>query len=384
MKVLFNCTTNTKGGGVKNSAMFIKYAILDKENFFYFAISQEVKDILVKWDIDTSCMFLFDKSPARSKNKRDALYKLANKLDVDLVFTMAGPAYVNFEQTHLMGISNPYITHTDFQGLSIGKTLKEVIKTVMLTTYQAYYALKADFWMFQTIASRNGFIKRYFKNREKTFVVNNAIGNEFKEFFVDNQIKYINLDKTINIFCPAADYYHKALHLIPKIVKELVVLSKNSYHFKFTLTIDNNSAIWKEISKKCQLYSVVEQVKNIGPYNYANVLNLFKNSDIVFVPSVLETFSASYLEAYASKKPLVVSDKKFVKDICKDAALYIDPFDSKKVAETLDMLIRDKDIQKKLISEGERRLNDYGNQEKRYEDIVKIFNKIRGANNVQK
>jgi glycosyltransferase involved in cell wall biosynthesis len=376
MKILFNCTTNNVGGGVKNSAIFIKYAIEDKNNIYSFAISIEVKDILNKWNIETSNMYLFEKSPARNKEERKRLYNLSLDLNVDLVFTMAGPAYVRFSQTHLIGISNPYITHTDFQGLSIGKNNLELIKAFLLVCYQAFYARKADYWLFQTNESRNGFIKRYKIKFNKTNVISNAIGNEFANHYLTKQVSTIDLEKTINIFCPAADYLHKGLHLIPNIAKELKIISKNDYKFKFILTISENSTLWNKINEESKSNFVDETIINIGPYNYTTVLNLFDNANIVFVPSILETFSASYLESFASKNPLIVADKGFARDICKEGALYVNPTDSVETANTIDNLIRDDNMQTRLINTGSKIIDNYGNQESRVNNIIKLFNII--------
>lgn len=376
MKILFNCTTNIVGGGTKNSAIFIKYAMQDKHNTYYYAISPQVKEILDKWGIDSKNIFLFKYSPAKNHKERDKLSKLANKLNVDTIFTMAGPAYTIFRQTHVVGISNPYITHADLEGFSIGKTFTEMIKTFLLTVYQAYYARKADFWIFQTNESRQGFIGRYFINKSKTAVIPNAIGNEFLKHYQEKKIHYCDIAKTVQIFCPAAGYYHKALQLIPKIAKELLEISNNSYQFEFVLTLQPDSDIWKEILVDSRGLFVEKNIKNIGSYNYTEVLDLFDQADIVFVPSILETFSASYLEAFASKRALVVADKGFAKDICGDAALYVDPFESKKTAEKIHALINDKKSQKKLITNGLSVLERYGDQEVRINSIIDYLKSV--------
>jgi len=381
MKLLFNCTTNNVGGGVKNSAMFIKYALQDKINTYFFAISPQVKDILDKWNIQINNSYLFEKSPAKNQNIRKQLIKLANELDIDLVFTMAGPAYVKFKQIHVLGISNPYITHTDFQGLTIGKNIKYIFITSLLLLYQAFYSRKADFWIFQTKESRNGYIKRYFVSKNNTFVVSNSIGTEFLDYYKDKPIVLPNKNTTINIFCPAAGYLHKGLHLIPLIAKELNFIAKETYNFKFILTIDKKSDLWLNIYEKSKKYLIEDKIENIGPYNYTTVMHYFDSANIVFVPSILETFTASYLEAFASKRLLFVADKKFAKDICQDAAVYIDPFDAIATAEKINFVINNPNSQKEKIEKGVEILKLYGTQKERFEKIISYLNQ-KGENNV--
>ena len=63
---------------------------------------------------------------------------------------------------------------------------------------------------------------------------------------------------------------------------------------------------------------VEDLVKNIGPYHYSEISSHYAQADIVFVPSLLETFSATYLEAMVANKPLVVAQKDFAKEVCKN------------------------------------------------------------------
>ncbi len=370
MKILFNCTTNVVGGATKNSAIFIKHALMHDEINWVFAVSKAVQEILDKWDISSDNIHLFEISPSQDKIVRQKLYNLAKEQNVDLVYTMAGPAYVNFKKKHVLGMSNAYVTHTDYQGLSIGRSPIDIIKRFLLSFYQGYHARKADFWLFQTNESRNKFIKRYLIDERKTRVISNAIGNEFTNHYKNKDKCICNLKRTIQILTPAADYPHKVLHLIPKIAEKLHIIANNEYNFEFILTINHNSKLWNKINLESRRLSVEQYIKNVGPYNYANVLELFDKANIIFVPSILETFSASYLEAFSSKRSLIVADKGFAKDICQEAALYVDPFNAQQTADTIDKLIRNEKLQTQLITQGTNIIKKYGNQEERINTII--------------
>jgi glycosyltransferase involved in cell wall biosynthesis len=373
LKIFFNCTTNIVGGGIKNSAHFIKYALHDSSIDWNFAVSPQVKDILDRWKIYNKNIHVFDVSPARSLTQRKKLKELVQHENPDIIYTMAGPAYIDFNQFHMQGISNAYITHADIQSFVIGRSLKDIPKFVSLVLYQIYWARKADCWIFQTEEARNCFCRRLLISKKRARVISNAIGNEFVSHFQDTQWKLIDLDKRINIFCPAAAYPHKALHSIPQIIRRLQLRYKND--FQFILTLPSNSQIWSEIQKQCSQLNIEKFIQNIGPYNYTDAFKLFSESDIIFVPSILETFSASYLEAFSSKKPLVVADKGFAKDICKNAAIYLNPFNPKRAADKIFDLINDPDKQKRIITNGLKIVSDYGNQEMRYTQIVNCLKK---------
>ena len=362
------------GGGVKNSALFIKYAVNDNNIAWSFAVSPQVYDVISRWGVSDHRVYVYDVSPARSIIARKKLKKLPIKLGVDVVFTMAGPAYVEFEVPHLMGISNGYLTHVDWRGFIVGRSFFRIFKDFLTVLYQTFYARKADKLLFQTEEARNGFCKRSFFQVNKTEIVANAIGHEFIEYFSNRDISVADFhnEKEIKVFCPASSYPHKALHLIPEIIKELKSLSSNLYSFRFILSLSEDEGYWKEILKKSKKLGVSKFIDTVGIYNYADAISLYEKSDIIFVPSILETFTISYIEAFASRKPLIVSNRAFAKEICGNAAIYIDPFNARSSAELFHKLLTSKEEQLNLCSNGLKILNNYGSQEARYKKIVSI------------
>lgn len=373
MKVLFNCSTNIVGGAVKNSAFFIVESQKYNNIQWVYALSPQVHEILDKWGVEIKNFHLFLDSPSKNKEARIKLRALVQIENIDLVYTMAGPAYVKFDRFHLLGISNPYITHADWFSFTMGKNIPQLIRFILHTLYQIYYALRADSWVFQTEESRMGWVKRFFIKKNSTYVVANSIGNELIREF--EEVKPTNIDKSriIRIFCPAAGYIHKGLQYIPDISRSLKQLAKTDYTFQFILTINQTSDLWEYIYDKCLKNGVEECVVNIGAYNYTQVGNLLRNSDIVFVPSFLETFSASYLEAFVSKKNLVVNSKGFAQDICKDGAIYVKPEKSESTAKDIHKLINNKDTQIRLIKNGLEIVKSYGTQKNRVKRIMKII-----------
>lgn len=378
LKALFNCTTNIMGGGVKNSAIFIKYALEDNEIKWYFAISPQVNDVISRWGVNDDRVYLFDTSPARSSSARERLKRLSVEVEADVVFTMAGPSYVQFDMHHVMGISNGYLTHADWAGFSMGKTTSRILKDMLIVAYQTYHARRADMILFQTEEARKGFCQRALVAKSKTAVVPNAIDKEFVEYFTDKDISTEDLldGRVIRIFCPAAAYPHKALHFIPKIARELRKLAGKQYEFKFILSLDTNSKYWRNIALEAQSLDIERCIETIGSYNYADAMSLYEESDIVFVPSILETFTASYIEAFASKTPLVVSDKPFARDICGDAAIYVDPSNPISSAESLHDVFVSQKKREQMCYNGIGILAKYKNQEERYRSLVKIIKEV--------
>jgi glycosyltransferase involved in cell wall biosynthesis len=369
-RILFNCSTNVVGGGLKNSAIFIRYALNNKDFEWEYTISKPVADLLTKLKIPLDKMHVFETSPARSIKERKRIRDLAEQLNVDLVYSMAGPVYVKFKKPHIMGISNPYYTHADLQGYFIGRNLKQKVLLILQHIYILFFIRKANYFIFQTKESMKGFCMRYLVNKKRTRVISNAIGNEFIEHFKNKKTDTIDVSKTIQIFCPAAAYPHKAIHKVPEIAYELNKEANSTYTFLFKISIDKNSNYCKVIEYMTQKLGVAHLIENIGAFSYSESLKLHEAADLLFVPSILETFSASYLEAMAAKIPLIVANKNFAKDICGEGAIYSNPFNAKKTAQKIHNLISDPDQQLKIINEGQKVLKRFGNQENRFNNVL--------------
>lgn len=96
----------------------------------------------------------------------------------------------------------------------------------------------------------------------------------------------------------------------------------------------------------------------------------------MFLPTLLECFSASYAEAMVMKKPILTSDLGFAHTVCKDAAVYFDPDDANDVAEKIIGLINSPEKQAELISKGTAQLGQFGSAEHRAIKILELCKRI--------
>lgn len=372
---LFNCTTNNVGGGMKNSALFIIETLKNKEGSikWVYAVSKGVAEILTSKNILLDNSFsVFNTSPSKCKTTRKELLQLSKTSKANLVYTMAGPAYVEFDIKHIQGLSNAYFTHATFKDLVFLDSYFERLKSIVLSKIRLYFAKKADFFIFQTNVAKNEFCKRVSINTSKAFVIPNSYDLEMKnkiERIYSNKPIEINKNK-LTIFCPGAAYPHKGFQLIPKIARDM---SKLIDGFKFILTLPESKLLnkIKFLSKK---YDVEKYIENIGPYNYKDIDILYNKYDIVFVPSLLETFSSTYLEAIVAGKPLIVVNKEFAKEVCEDYAVYVNPFDSLTTAASIVEATNLNNAPS--LDVRNRVLKKYGDQDFRFNEIVGVLQTI--------
>lgn len=357
---------------MKNSALFIVEALNTNESINWcFAVSHGVRDLLLKYNIPLDERFyFFDRSPARNKDARKELINVANKISPDVVFTMAGPAYVDFPFYHVQGLSNAYITHADNSAYNLEKNLIKRWRLLINSKLRLYYSKKADFFMFQTEEARSHYCKRTKISLKDTIVINNSFDIDLKEKLSKLPQKQKKDDNKYIFFCPGAAYIHKGFQFLPEIVKELSEMTKATFEFVITLP---ESPLLNEVVTKCKNLNVDRYIKNIGPFIYSQVDELYYEADFVFVPSLLETFSATYLEAIVAKKGLIVADKGFAKEVCEDAAFYVDPQNAKEAAKTIAWILEHPEAVDRKAALGVSILEKYGDQADRFNKITNLL-----------
>ena len=275
------------------------------------------------------------------------LKQLKKKIKPDLTYTMSGPAYVKFKSFHVMGCSNPYITHAKLDAFLLLRNPVTIIKTLARVIYQSIYIRKADYWQFQTISARDSFVRRHRIPITKTTVISNTCGLHFFNHKKNNKVS----GKKI-IFSPSAAYIHKNLEIIPDVINDLLKIIKTkdkNIDFEFQITLPTDSSYLSTILKKARKLNCEKYINNIGPFSVNNGPYLYCNSHLMFLPTLLETFSGSYLEAMATGTPIVTTNKDFAKDVCGSAALYFKPKDSKDAASKIFQILSDDIIKNNLI-----------------------------------
>ena len=367
--ILFNCSTNVVGGGAKNAAFFVRSTLkLNKYNFFY-ALSPQVLKLLSQWNTVPNNYFLFKQSPAKSLKQRRRLLKISIDESIDIVYTMAGPSYVKFSCMHIMGLSNPYITHCTLQSILRGRSFFSITKLMLLVLYQMYYSMGANIYIFQTHHSLLKYNRRFFFRKFKSYLVSNAFDKEF--MISKNSAKISKENTSIKVFCPSEDYTHKALDSIVYL-SNFLSERYSMCDFIFYLTISKDSENFYNATKQIH-HKFFKNIIFFGNISYSEIKDFYFLSNFIYVPSYLETFSATYLEAFSTSKPLIVNNSSFAIDVCKDAALYVNPYDYSSTSSTFIQLAQSHSLQSRLIENGKSILNLYPNHEERFNNILNII-----------
>ena len=77
-----------------------------------------------------------------------------------------------------------------------------------------------------------------------------------------------------------------------------------------------------------------------------------------FLPSLLESFSGTYVEAMFHGKTILTSDFDFARDVCAQAAFYFDPLDPNSILSSIIRAFGDNEERMRRVREGTRRLTE--------------------------
>jgi glycosyltransferase involved in cell wall biosynthesis len=89
-----------------------------------------------------------------------------------------------------------------------------------------------------------------------------------------------------------------------------------------------------------------------------NVPFLYKQCDALLMPTLLESFSGTYVEAMYHKKTIFTSDFDFAKVVCRDVAFYFNPFDENDILIQLEKAFNNMNLLQQKTDKAFRIVNE--------------------------
>ena len=353
-KVLFNVSNIVKGGAVQAAINFIRYSSTDETFEWYYLLNNVVYDemVMLKLNVEN---FIKISTPAKNKKVVKKILDFERNVQPDIVLTLFGPAYINFSAHHVSGFANGWVTHSNrksFYNTYSGDYLS-ILRSLMKYVYYGFQIRKANAWVLETNVARDGFIKRLKVKASNTYVIPNAaIDFGTANCKQGGQLingKELKFDDS-NILALSANYPHKNLKTLINVAAYLKhKLGLKKFKFLFTLSKDD---FYNQYLPHIINMDVEDHICNLGTVNVTDIPLLYSVSRLSILPSFIETFSAVYPESFVSETPLITTDAEFSRDICGEAALYIDPLDIVDISQAVALLLNNKNLCNKLVRNG--------------------------------
>jgi glycosyltransferase involved in cell wall biosynthesis len=114
----------------------------------------------------------------------------------------------------------------------------------------------------------------------------------------------------------------------------------------------------KTFLKEVSRYNLENIIINVGRLSRQDVSRYLSHSQVLWLPTLLETLGLPYLEAMKCRTAIIAPDIDFARYVCGDAAIFYDPWNIESIFNTLLLMRNDVSLRQKLIERGEAELNN--------------------------
>lgn len=364
MKLLIDNSNLLAGGGIQVATSFLndlnrldlhnEYHVVQSFNSSSAINKKQFKKNFYFYDLDSNssnCLY------TRIKKIR----RLENLIKPEVIFTVFGPSYHKSKFPKVVGFAIPYIIYRDSPFFSKISFFERIKYQFLIFIKKRSFIFNSDILIFETESAKSNFSK-YIKNSSNLYTVTNTL-NEV--FFNNKKWETFTLENTsnFNILYLSANYLHKNINIIPDVI-DILINKYNFLSFKFLLSVERREMDF--------LAKYDKNIEYLGVVPLNKIPSLYSQSHIAFIPTLLEVFSATYLEAMHMKIPIVASNMPFSRDICGKAALYCEPTNAESYADAIYELYSDSERRKELVREGILNSKRFGSSMNRTEKYLKI------------
>jgi glycosyltransferase involved in cell wall biosynthesis len=370
MILIVNTSNLRQGGGIQVALSFINELIKFPENEYHVFLGHDVfLQINSKTYPNNFYFYHILHSPASLRyafliiNK---LIKLENSINPDCVITVFGPSYWTPKSPHLLGYAQGYYLYPEspyFRRINFFRKKKINLLKII---HRFFFLLNAKNFLIESEDAKKRLSIFLNINLNNIHVISNTYHAVFKKEIRNYHLLSARKGE-IRLITITSYYGHKNLEIIKETIDHLK--KKSSLKFVFVLTI--NSSLFESKFKDFK-----ENIINLGPLPIESCPSAYNECDLMFLPSLIEIFTATYPEAMKMKLPILTSDLPFAHSICGNAAEYFDPLNSEDIANKIIFLATNRNRQKELIQFGLKRLEEFETPNSRARRILNLCYKI--------
>lgn len=370
MNILINCSNLVIGGGLQVAHSIISQLNHYKQHYFVVVCSSELSEQLVHNTFNKNIELIRYNTKAKAvktiTGNDHYLNKVVRDNKIEVVFSVFGPTYWKPKVKHITGYAKSQYIYTDspfFKTLSFRSKLKLEIKK-----FFHLYDFKHNN---QVLISENDDVSSRLKKKFKGKEIH-TITNYYNQLFDQNQKWDNSLQlpcfEGFSILTVSANYPHKNLKIIPRVID---YLNKKypAFKYRFVVTVTKG-----ELENNLD-QSINNKLVYLGKIHINQCPSLYSQSDAVFLPTLLECFTASYPEAMRMQKPILTSNLNFAKALCEDSAKYFDPLNPEDIGEKIYELANNSELIDNLIFNGKHQLKKYDSYVNRIDKYLKLITK---------
>lgn len=379
MNILINCAGLKKGGGLQVADSVCRFLGDFPQHQFVVVLSSNMEKTVHAVEefsnTEVLCYSTFATIKAFFSERDNVLDTIVLKKRIDVVLSLFGPVLWTPKSIHICGFARSHLLLTDspyFTRMSFWERFKNYLQNI---------ALKHVFNRSSKVYfTENSYISeklRLMFPSKKIYTITNYYNQVFD--LPEQQIEHpLPTFDGITLLSVNAPYSHKNMPIAIDIAR-ILKLQYPDFKFRFVLTVKEDQ--YPEIET-----SLKENFLLIGEVNINECPSLYYQSDICFQPTLLECFTATYVEAMRTERPIITTDLNFARGLCKNAAIYYEPLSAQKAADAIYEVSTNTSLRNKLITSGKNRLRDFDNYRDRARKLIELveFEYKNNQNNVKK
>lgn len=380
MKILINTISTKKyaGGAFQISQNFMLRSLEDEDVEWYYITSQDVDDAVGEKfaHLKGTKYFVFPTQPdfrGSYRRVKKELAELEVMINPDVVYSVTAPSYFTFKTKEVMRFANPWVTHPNKYAWSV-LSFKEKVFYFLYGLNQRRMMRAAHYFITQTETCAKGICRVTGESSTHVKVVSNVLPAIFNQ--LDNSP--IRENEYINIACVGAATPHKNFDLIPDV---LLAFKQQGYNnVRIHMTLPKEEPVFTVIQKKLNRYGIYEMLVNHGRLDQKSLGEMYRRCQFCYLPTLLEVFSASTVEAMYYGLPIVATNFDFNSDILEDSCLYYEPKNANDAVRQFVRLISNENLQYECKKKMQKLLLKYGNYESHFNAIKRFL--IEDINNI--
>lgn len=370
VKIIINAISakKTAGGAFQIAQNFMLKSLERKNIDWYYIASYDIDKAIGEHFLAIKGInyFPFPTQPdfrGTYNNVKKELKLLEEKIKPDLIYSITAPSYFKFRTKEVMRFTNPWVTHPNkyaWSTLSIG----EKIFYYVYGLNQKRMMKSSRFFITQTETCKKGIMRITALPSDNIAVVNNVLPDIYSR--VDNTP--IRADNgMINVAAVGNTSPHKNFDIIPDVIKQLEILGYSNLCFHTTFPEDD--LVTKKILDKAKKMHVEGKICNHGRLSQLELSEMYRMCQFCFLPTLLEVFSASTIEAMFFNLPIVATDFPFNSEVLGDSCLYYEPKNPQSAAKQFAKMIGNIELQNMFKEKMKKRLSLYGDYDSHFTQI---------------
>ena len=285
---------------------------------------------------------------------------LRNKIQAtspDVVFSMGNLALPGLRNQVVL-FHWAYATHPDCEVWERMSWKDAYIRKAKIRTFKnrlKYAAIVAP--QTETSAKR---LKKYYPDISRIEVVPNPValpGFNNTARTQQSELVQAHSAQRKKLLCLSRYYPHKNLEILLD-VGDIIKVEKKPYTVITTISEDQHPDAGRFIAE-IERRGLGSIILNLGPVPMDEVPGMYESTDGLILPTLLESFSGTYVDAMHHGKPVFTSDRDFAREVCGDAGFYFDPLSARSIVDSIDTAFTSEHLLEKKRAVGKERVTQF-------------------------